>query len=46
MQKYPVVESLFSKWLHCIGMNYCHSLLVKLYLIAFNIANAIVGWVH
>ena len=36
MQKYPVLESLLSKWFHCIGVNYCHSLLIKLYLIAFN----------
>jgi len=42
MQKYPVLVSLLSKWFHCIGMNYCHSLLIKLYLITFNIANVIV----
>jgi len=26
MQKYPVLESQFLKWFHCIGMNCCHCL--------------------
>jgi len=43
--KFSVLTSQLLEWFHCIGMNYCHCL-SNCNCFAFNITNAIVGWVH